>query len=193
MMGLIDGILGNHSQDLSPDQQQQLSGLRNQLQQNPGYYQQNPDQMQGIFNGILGLAAPFILNYGINAIMNRGQQGGQGGLMPSSGGYAPAGGYAPTGGYAPSGGFGGLTGGAQSPLGGLIAGALPGIIGGLAGGSQGGGLGGILGGQQGGQQGGDLGGLINGLLGGQQGGQTGGEQGGFGEQPPLRPPGSTSL
>jgi len=194
MMGLIDSILGNHGQDLSPEQQQQLGGFRNELQQNPGYYQQNPDQMQNIFNSILGVAAPFILNYGINAILGRGQQGGlAGGLMPGgsapSGGYqpgfAPSGGYQP--GYAPSGGDqpGYAPGGGQDPLGGLIAGALPGILGGLggilggqAGGNQGG-LGGILGGQAGGNQGGNFG--------GQQAPDFGGNQGGFGGRQPLAP------
>jgi len=161
MMGLIDNVLGNHAQELSPQQQQQLGGFRNQLQQNPGYYQQNPDQMQGIFNNILGVAAPFILNYGINAILGRGQQGQAGGFMPggSQPGYAP-GGYAP-GGYVPP---------DQMPLGGLIAGALPGILGGL---------GGILGGVAGGNQGGNIG--------GQQVPDFGGNQGGFGGQQPTAP------
>jgi len=173
MQGLLDGLLGNHAQDMTPEQHQQLQGYQQHLNQNAGYYQQNPDQMQGVFNGILGAAAPFILNYGINAILNRGQQGGQGGYMPSSG-------------YAPTGGYGGYQG--QSPLGGLISGALPGIISGLSG-QQSGGLGGILGGTQGG----GLGGILGGLAGGNQQPNVGGQQGGFGEQPPLRSPGETSL
>src|SRR5215217_1275911 len=103
MMGLVDNILGNHAQDLSPEQQQQLGGFRNDLQQNPDYYHQNPGQMQNILTGILGVAAPLILN----ALLGRAQQGGQvSGLMP---GGVPGSGYQP--GYAPGGDLSGLIGG----------------------------------------------------------------------------------
>ena len=38
--GLIDSLLGNHAQDLQPGERDQLKGMRDQLQQNEGYYQQ---------------------------------------------------------------------------------------------------------------------------------------------------------
>lgn len=177
MQGLVDGILHHHANDLSPTQQQQLQGYQQHLSQNGQYYQQNPDQMQGVFNGIVSAAAPFIINYGINAILNRGAQGtGGGGYMPAAG----------AGGYMPAAGAGGYGGGypSNSGLGGLISGALPGIIAGLTGGSgtgsSGGGLGGILGGS-------GAGGL-GGILGGTGGGGFGGPQ-----QPPSNQGGQTTL
>ncbi|HMA33672.1 MAG TPA: hypothetical protein VKY74_04250 [Chloroflexia bacterium] len=142
---IISSVLTNHAQDLAPDQQQQLQGYAQQLNANPGYFQQNPQAMQSLFNAILSIAAPFIIGYGINHLMNRGQ-GGQAGGQAGGGIFGGGGGQ---------GGGGGLFGGGQaggsigSGLGGLIAAALPGIIGGLlggaasnaiGGGSQGGGL-----------------------------------------------------
>jgi len=173
MYGLIDNILGAHKNDLAPAQQQQLHGYKNELQQNASYYQQNPDAMQGLINGIISVAGPLILNYGVNAILGRGSQGAAGGY-PAQGGIPAQGGYAPQGGYMdPNAGFGGLGGG----LGGLIGSALPGLIGGAIGGS---------GGQVGGASGatGVIGDIINGLMGGQQGGAA--PQGGT--QAPIRNP-----
>ena len=142
--GLIDSILGNHAQDLQPNQQQDLQGLRDQLQQNQGYYQQNPDAMQNLINSIIAIAGPLILNYGVNAILNRGNQGGQGGY-PAQGGY-PGGmpGLGGQGGLpAQGGGQGGYPGFSGSGgLGDLIGRALPGLIGGA------GGLGGLFAGQE---------------------------------------------
>jgi len=155
---IISSVLTNHAQDLAPDQQQQLQGYAQQLNANPGYFQQNPQAMQSLFNAILSIAAPFIIGYGINHLMNRGQ-GGQAGGQAGGGifGGQPGGqaGGGIFGGGGGQGGGGGLFGGGQaggsigSGLGGLIAAALPGIIGGLlggaasnaiGGGSQGGGL-----------------------------------------------------
>jgi hypothetical protein len=192
MQGMLDGLLNNHSQDMTPQQQQQLQGYQQHLSQNADYYAQNPNQMQGVFNGIISAAAPYILNYGINALINRGLGGNASGgnYMPTGGGnsgnYMPAtggnsGNYMPTGGSYPSGGMGGL--------GGLISGALPGIISGLSG-SQG---------SQGGQGGLDLGGLagdLGGLFGGSQGGGGvigGGSQGSGSGEPPLQGGNQTTL
>ena len=184
MYGLIDNILGAHKNDLAPAQQQQLHGYKNELQQNASYYQQNPDAMQGLINGIIAIAGPLILNYGVNAILGRGSQGAAGGYpaqggVPAQGGYpVQGGGYPAQGGYTdPNAGFGGLGGG----LGGLIGAALPGLIGGAIGGS--GGLGGASGATGGS---GGIGDIINGLIGGQGGAGGTAPQGGT--QAPIKNP-----
>ncbi len=116
MHGLIDNLLGRHGDDMTPEQRQELNGYKQHLTQNQSSYAQNPQGMQNVFNGVLRVAAPFIIGYGVNALLGGGQQGGSYG----GGSYAPN--------------YGGASGGLGGGLGGLITGALPGIIGGLGGG-----------------------------------------------------------
>ena len=109
---IIGNLLAAHSQDLTATQHQELQQLQTQLSQNSSYYQQNPGALQRIFNTLLGIAAPFILGYGITHILNRqaaenGQVGGNTFFPGGAPSFAGAG------------------------IGALIGGALPGIVEGL--------------------------------------------------------------